>query len=217
MDRSAEVLCSDHHGDGSLPPGLPQGAMEAGCHLNPNQDQGGDETIGNYRTGKKLLQDRTPTINQQKSDPRAPSYIDTDSVRCERGCLSEFGCGGALYPVGGLGSHVSTCTILLTKLPGLTGEQERRGGTEPLQMFPITGPRGRATLRSNTCSCENRCNPAKNKQSNAANDRKNSVYCVRTAFLAAKCHASISAGLYDHTISVRHHFLLLNCIQLRSE
>lgn len=53
--------------------------------------------------------------------PTAPSYIDTDSVRCERGCLSEFGCGGALYPVGGLGSHVSTCTILLTTLPGLTG------------------------------------------------------------------------------------------------
>lgn len=74
MDRSAEVLCSDHHGDGSLPPGLPQGAMEAGCHLNPNQDQGGDETIGNYRTGKKLLQDRTPTINQKKTIPEVRLY-----------------------------------------------------------------------------------------------------------------------------------------------
>lgn len=68
-------------------------------------------------------------------------------------------------------------------------EQERRGGTEALQMFSITGPRGRAALSSNTCFCENRRNLAKYKRSNAANDRKMSAYCwrnIRRGFLAAK-------------------------------
>lgn len=63
MDCFAEVLCSDHHGDGSLPPRLPQGAMRAGCHTNPNQDQGGVETTGSAGTGKKLEQDWTDAVS----------------------------------------------------------------------------------------------------------------------------------------------------------
>lgn len=51
-------------------------------------------------------------------------------------------------------------------------EQERRGGTEALQMFSITGPQGRSAPSCNTCFCKNRHNWAKHKYSSAANDRK---------------------------------------------
>lgn len=70
MDCFAEVLCSDHHGDGSLPPRMPQGAMRAGCHTNPNQERGGVETTGSAVTGTKLRQDWTEAVSPTSAKPR---------------------------------------------------------------------------------------------------------------------------------------------------
>lgn len=93
-------------------------------------------------------------------------------------------------------------------------EQERRGGTEALQMFSITGPRGRAAAT-----------PASART--AATWPNTSGAMLRTTEKCQRTVGGISEevfwqlnvvpGLHDHTTSVRHHYLLLNCIQLRSE
>lgn len=64
--------------------------------------------------------------------------------------------------------------------------QGRRSGTEPLQMFFISRPQGRAALSSNTCcsaitmraraTCH--CNLAKCNYSNLANDKKSLFHSI---------------------------------------
>jgi len=85
--------------------------------------------------------------------------------------------------VGGLGSHVSTCTILLTTLPGLTGNREK-GAEQRLSRCSPSQGHGGELHRAVTPAPAKTTTIEPNRYSGAAGDRKTHTN-VRTAFLAA--------------------------------
>lgn len=103
--------------------------------------------------------------------------------------VSEFGCGGTLYPVGGLGSHVSTCTILLTTLPGLTGNRKEGAEQRLSRCSPSQGHGGELHRAVTPASARTTATGPNTSTLELRMTRKTAYFIahanVRPAFLAA--------------------------------
>ncbi len=115
-------------------------------------------------------------------------------------------------PCGGTGSHVSTCTILLTTLPGLTGNRKEGAEQRLSRCSPSQGHRGELH-QAVTPASERTAATGPNMSTAVQWMTGKQLILLHTVmpdrlswqhFYCPKLYNNISTSLHDHAISARH-------------